>query len=173
MDCFSSIAELRWEHGFGWPWPSGGCWVLVYVSTKVLHGHFLLVGVAPVRNQLLSQVFPYESFSNWTSLALCADVFLCRLLFISPFSFHFYNLFYQKQRSGLWTSILLPYIFSAWRQKGEPQPKNRSERFGLPLMGCRRKRLILITNVRSEEEDSFGPSSKPPSPNVCKQETQR
>lgn len=48
------------------------------------------------------------------------------------------------------------------KTKRETLPKNRQGHFGMPMVGqrCRRKQLILISNVQSEEEDCFGPSSE-------------
>lgn len=62
---------------------------------------------------------------------------------------------------------------SGLKTKGASRSKNRQKRSEMPLMGrcCRRKQLILITSVQSEEEDCFGPSSKPSNSNPWAGET--
>lgn len=144
---------------------TGGCGATASISTKVVL----------VRNQSPSQSFQMADFVT-EPLRVSALVFpLPALLSLSSsFSFTVWP-FYQNHQCGFWTSRLLPHILFGLKTKEESQSKNRRERFETPLMGwcCRRKQLILITNVQSEEEDSFGPSSKPSDPNLCKRERRR
>lgn len=63
------------------------------------------------------------------------------------------SLLYQNHQSGFWDEQVATVHPLCPKTKRESRPKNRQDHFGTPLMGwrcsqrCRRKQLILITNV--------------------------
>lgn len=116
-----------------------------------------------VKNQLFSHVFQLGGFLWFSAEALP------RLALLSC---HFFLLDLQPSLFRIVDKQLAIVNSFCLKTKEESRTKNRQQPFGMPLMGygscSRRKQLILITNVQSEEEDRFGPSSKPLKPNIFK-----